>query len=346
MTDPVDLRLAARRAARLAPPGPRGTPEELTALVAGLREAAASAPQHVGRLTGLHDAAHRVAGQRVSVVDRPGWARANADLLGHVSTGLLPPAGRLGARLAGEEAGALLAYLSTKVLGQFDPFGPGAPHLLLVAPNVLRLERELDLDARDFRRWVALHEQTHAVQFAAAPWLAEHLTGMIRGTIGPALTEDQDRDVGGMLAAVVAALRDRDEQTPAGLEIAGPLVDALLTPAERESLQRVVAVMSLLEGHADVVMDAVGPAVLPSVRRIRRQFDKRRDGTGPLDVLLRTLLGMRAKTAQYRNGAAFVRQVVERVGHDGLNAVWAAPDLLPTPTEILEPAAWVSRVHA
>ncbi|MGC5615196.1 zinc-dependent metalloprotease [Georgenia sp. Z1491] len=346
MTDPVDLRLAARRAARLAPPGPRGTPEELTALVTGLREAATAAPQHVGRLTGLRDAARQVSAQRVSVVDRPGWARVNAELLGHVSTGLLPPAGRIGARLAGEEAGALLAYLSTKVLGQFDPFGPAAPHLLLVAPNVLKLERELDLDARDFRRWVALHEQTHAVQFAAAPWLADHLTEMIRGTVGPALAEDEDRDLGGMLGALVRALRDRDEAEAPTLEVAGPLVDALLTPAERESLGRVVAVMSLLEGHADVVMDAVGPAVLPSVRRIRRAFERRRDGTGPVDLLLRTLLGMRAKTAQYRNGASFVHQVVERVGHDGLNAVWAAPDRLPTPEEILDPPAWVTRVHA
>ncbi|MGO1509148.1 MAG: zinc-dependent metalloprotease [Actinomycetaceae bacterium] len=345
MTDPVDFSRAARRAAQLAPPGPRGTHEELTALVAGLRDAAASAPRHVGRITGLRAEARAVVGQRVSVVDRPGWARANAEVMAHVSDGLLPPAGPIASRIAGEEAGALLAYLATKVLGQFDPFGPGGPHLMLVAPNVLRLERELDLDARDFRRWVALHEQTHAVQFAAAPWLADHLVGMLRGTVGPALADETERDLGGMLSAVVAALRAPDDDEPR-LEVGGPLVDALLTEEERESLTRVVAVMSLLEGHADVVMDAVGPAILPSVRRIRRAFDRRRDGRGPVDVLLRTLLGMRAKTAQYRNGAQFVRAVVERVGHPGLNAVWTSPDHLPTPEEILEPGLWVERVHA
>ena len=129
------------------------------------------------------------------------------------------------------------------------------------------------------------------------------------------------------------------------MEIAGPLVDSFLTPGEREKLTQIVALMSLLEGHADVVMDAVGPMLLPSVRRIRASFERRRDGRGPLDVLLRSLLGMRAKVAQYRNGAAFVRTVVRQVGHAGLNAAWTGPDMLPSPDEILEPATWISRVH-
>jgi coenzyme F420 biosynthesis associated uncharacterized protein len=102
--------------------------------------------------------------------------------------------------------------------------------------------------------------------------------------------------------------------------------------------------MSLLEGHADVVMDGVGPGVIPSVDAIRRRFDERRKGVGTLDRMLRKLLGLEAKMAQYRDGARFVRAVVDKVGMPEFNAVWAAPENLPARTEIDDPDAWIARV--
>ncbi|MCW2757478.1 MAG: coenzyme biosynthesis-associated protein, partial [Nocardioidaceae bacterium] len=104
-------------------------------------------------------------------------------------------------------------------------------------------------------------------------------------------------------------------------------------------------VMSLLEGHADVVMDGVGPEVIPSVDQIRAKFTERRKGVGTLDRLVRRLLGLDQKMAQYRDGAVFVRAAVDKVGMDGFNAVWAGPENLPTKSEILDPASWLARVH-
>lgn len=338
----------------LTPPGPRAPRTELTELVEGLRQAAAQAPEHVAEVTGLHEAAERAAQRPVHVVDRARWSEANVAMFAHLTRGLLPEPKLPGAaRLAGEELGLMLSVLSTKVLGQYDGFTP-APHqpgqgvadpagrLLLVAPNVLHVERELDLDAADFRTWVCLHEQTHAVQFAAAPWLADHLGSRMRSLLTTvAAPEDGSQRLGAAVRGVVDALSSGSD--PAAL--AGPLVDAFLSEAERAQLAEAVAVMSLLEGHADVVMDAVGPRVVPSVNRIRRRFEKRRDGTGMLDIVLRRLSGMDAKVAQYRNGASFVRGVVDLVGHQGLAPVWSAAPLLPTPDEIADPAGWVRRVH-
>lgn len=105
------------------------------------------------------------------------------------------------------------------------------------------------------------------------------------------------------------------------------------------------AVMSLLEGHADVVMDDVGPQVVPSVEQIRARFDQRRKGRGSADRLLRRLLGLEAKMRQYRDGAVFCRAVQDAVGVDGFNQVWTSPDTLPTAREITEPALWLQRVH-
>jgi len=103
--------------------------------------------------------------------------------------------------------------------------------------------------------------------------------------------------------------------------------------------------MSLLEGHADVVMDGVGPEVIPSVAEIRRKFNQRRKGAGSLDKMLRRLLGVDAKMRQYRDGAAFVNAAIDKVGMDGFNAVWEKPANLPTKSEILDPQSWVTRVH-
>lgn len=127
----------------------------------------------------------------------------------------------------------------------------------------------------------------------------------------------------------------------------GTIIDGMLTHEQKDELADITAVMALLEGHADVMMDAVGPRVVPSVRRIRARFERRRDGEGrsSFDVVVQKLLGMDAKLAQYRDDAVFVRAVERSVGRDGLNAVWAAPENLPTAREISDARAWVRRVH-
>ena len=124
------------------------------------------------------------------------------------------------------------------------------------------------------------------------------------------------------------------------------LVEIVQTPAQREILSRLTAVMSLLEGHADYVMDGVGPDVVPSVAEIREKFQKRRaSGASRLDMVLRRLLGLDAKLRQYRDGERFVRAVVDEAGMAGFNRVWTSPNTLPTKAEIAKPAEWIARVH-
>lgn len=342
----VDWPAAARIAARLAPPGPVAPHGRLHDLVGGLREAADVAVGHVREVTGIVPDG---APADVLVVDRASWARANTQSMATMVDGLqdvVPRALGPAVQVAGAaEVGAVLALLSGRVLGQFDPYVPGGPgRLLLVAPNVLHAEASMGVPARDFRLWVCLHEQTHAWQFAAAPWLADHLRDRTRALVTE-LTRTSaelarariDRKVAVVGRVVLDALRGHGDS----------LVDGFLSPAEKHQLADLTAVMALLEGHADVMMDAVGPSVVPSVRRIRARFERRRDGEGrpAFDVVLRRLLGMDAKLAQYRDGAAFVRAVERAVGREGLHAVWADPAHLPDAREIADPRAWVRRVH-
>jgi len=350
----VDWDLAARLAARAVRSGPAATRAERAAVVADLRAAAPVAAEHVARITRMAPADPAAPAHDVRVVDRASWARANVRALQGLTARVGVPADRgvRGTAGAGQVA-AVLGLLSGAVLGQYDPWG-GRGTLLLVAPNVLAVERSLGVDTADFRLWVTLHEQTHAQQFASAPWLVDHLTERLRVLLaeegprprrpwGPRADAgsggDVARDGGGPAP---------DEAAP-GARAGRPrsLLD-LLDPRQRVVLDEVGAVMALLEGHADVTMDAVGRSVVPSVRRIRRRFEARRDGaagTGGMRRALRAALGMDVKLAQYREGAAFVRAVRRRVGTDGLNAVWASAGALPTAAEIADPAAWVRRVH-
>lgn len=350
----VDWRATARIAARLAAPGPQASRDELDALVSGLRQAAGDAVGPVLEATRMAPAAGDDSGTALSpvaVVDRATWARVNAQSMSAMTDGVgavVAEASRVatspGAQLAGAvEIGAVLALLSGRVLGQFDPYS-GSGQLLLVAPNVLQAERALRVPARDFRLWVCLHEQTHALQFAAAPWLSGHLGGRTRDLLmDMARTSAElararfDKKIAVIGRNVLAALRGGD----------GTVMDVVLTHEQKAELADISAVMALLEGHADVMMDAVGPRVVPSVRQIRARFERRRDGEGrnAFDVVVQKLLGMDAKLAQYRDGAMFVRGVERVVGRDGLNAAWAAPENLPSVREIADARAWVRRVH-
>jgi len=322
--------------------------EQIDEIVEALRVGAAVSEGPVRDFTGLHAAS---ASAPVLVVDRMGWVKANVDGFAQVMAPLMDKlterrrpgmvAAAIGSRVTGAEAGALLGFLSTKVLGQFDPFWEGGPgttgRLLLVAPNITAVSAELGVDAPDFRQWVCLHEETHRVQFTAVPWLRDHVRDEIRSFI-----EATDVDPENLMALLEQGVRRMGDLVRGD---GTSLVDLFTGPEQRAVIERITAVMSLLEGHADVVMDGVGPDVVPSVHTIRRRFTQRRKGGSPVDVLLRRLLGLEAKLKQYADGETFVNGVLAQVGRDGFNAVWTSPQTLPSAAEIADPDAWVRRVH-
>jgi coenzyme F420 biosynthesis associated uncharacterized protein len=352
----IDWDLAVATASRFAGPGPDITREQADAVVAELRAGANRSTGLVRDYTGLDAPVGTSLGTApILVVDRVGWIRANADGFANVIGPLVEkiqeqrgaPNGlteAVGSKVTGLEVGGLLGFMSSKVLGQFDPFyeGPGETpavgRLLLVAPNIVHVEHELDVDPTDFRLWVCLHEETHRVQFTAVPWMRDHIKGEIE-----TLVEGVDLDPAKVAAMLQEGVRRIGEVVRGQDDVS--LIDVFSTPEQRQVMDRITGVMSLLEGHADVVMDGVGPDVIPSVDAIRKKFDKRRKGAGYLDRLLRRLLGLDAKMAQYRDGAAFVRGVVDKVGMEDFNAVWAEPANLPSKAEIGDPTSWVRRVH-
>jgi coenzyme F420 biosynthesis associated uncharacterized protein len=354
----IDWDVAIATGVRWVRPGPQVGMAEARGAVAELRDLADAVRGPVAQLTGLHSP--EMAGQ-VAVVDRPGWIRANVDgfrvVLDPLVTrlaerGSVPAAGSVvtavGSRVTGMQAGLILAYLASRVLGQYELFLPPdetradgeapAGRLTLVAPNIVMVERELGVDSHDFRRWVCLHEETHRTQFTAVPWL--------RGYVQEQMTEfllASDLDPAAILKrlrsaadAVAGAVRGADDSES--------LIEAIQTPQQREILDRLTAVMTLVEGHGDYVMDAVGPQVVPSVAQIRERFNARRGTAGRMERAIRRILGIDLKMKQYAQGSKFVREVVDQAGMDTFNRIWTSPQALPTRDELAAPRAWIDRV--
>jgi coenzyme F420 biosynthesis associated uncharacterized protein len=300
---------------------------------------------------------------RVAVVDRPGWIRANVDGFRVVLEPLVEqlreraPGGAaagkaggvmtaVGSRVTGIQAGLILAYLSSRVLGQYELFlppetspvdGEQPGRLTLVAPNIVMVERELGVDTHDFRRWVCLHEETHRLQFTAVPWLRDYVQSqmtefLLASELDPAAILQRIRSAADAMAG---AVRGGD---------GGSLIDAVATPKQKEIMDRLTSVMTLVEGHGDYVMDAVGPQVVPSVEQIRERFNSRRGSSGRVEQTIRRILGIDLKMKQYAEGSRFVKAVVDEVGMADFNKVWTSPETLPTKEEFAHPHKWVERV--
>jgi coenzyme F420 biosynthesis associated uncharacterized protein len=344
----IDWDIAARAAKRLSPAPPGVTRTAADQVVGELYQATLQAADHVAELTRLVEPPVSAV---TRVVDRPGWIDANTAGMRRLLTPLVDKlaernqvgrvAEAVGSRVTGVQVGALLAFLSGKVLGQFEFFDRPGGQLMLVAPNVVAVERQLQVDPHDFRLWVCLHEVTHRVQFTAVPWLRQHMLDEVKALTDTVETDPAAlrRRVGNAMSELVKVARGQGDGSG--------LLAVLATPEQRAVLDRITAFMSLVEGHAEYVMNAVSPTVIPTQKEIEARFAaRRRRGGNPLDRLLRRLLGMEAKTRQYVDGSAFVRTVVDRIGLRDFNAIWTSRDTLPTKAEIADPAQWIARVHA
>jgi coenzyme F420 biosynthesis associated uncharacterized protein len=352
----IDWNVAASTATRWVRPGPQVSIAEARRVVAELREQAVAVAAPVREVTGLPGDDD---GGKIAVVDRPGWIRANISGFQVVLDPLVErmqeigaaPGGSVltavGSRVTGMQAGLILAYLASRVLGQYELFLPPDPdrpaadappgRLTLVAPNIVMVERELGVDPSDFRRWVCLHEETHRTQFTSVAWLRPYVQQQMTEFL---LASELDP------ASILNRLRAAADAVSGAVRGSGgeSLIEAMQSPRQREILDRLTAVMTLVEGHGDYVMDAVGPEVVPSVAEIRAKFNARRTSGNRGEQAIRRILGIDLKMRQYQQGSSFVRSVVEQAGMDSFNRVWTSPETLPVKDEFGSPERWLERM--
>jgi coenzyme F420 biosynthesis associated uncharacterized protein len=343
----VDWSLAERVAGALAGTGPTwdGSEDELRAE----SERAAGLVRHY---TGLKPKGRVPAAE---VVSREEWARANLESFRGLSARVeehleerIDGANKGGGGIqrtivraaTGAEVGLALGYLSQRVIGQYDValIGPArAPRLLFVGPNLSAARARLDVDRDLFLHWIALHETTHAVHFASVPWLREHIGGIAEKLLEKATIEVKP----GELLGKLARLNPRELVRAA---TSGQLATLLWPEPQRRLLERLTATMTLVEGYAEHVMDAVGEQLDPAYAELRRALDRDRERRGLLESIVSKVLGLEMKLAQYRRGKAFADEVVRSHGIRTLNRAWRDPAALPSPEELDAPDEWVARV--
>jgi coenzyme F420 biosynthesis associated uncharacterized protein len=287
------------------------------------------------------------------VVTRAEWAAVNLDSLSHI---LDPVAARLDDRLAfagplsgalragasatlAAEIGLVMGYMSTRVIGQYDVSLLGAdtePRLLFVSPNVAHAVRDLDVDAAAFGRWISAHELTHVFQFQGVPWLREHMSGLLRRYVETLEVRIKNGSAGGLPslpdpAKLIETFRD------------GGLAALVQNPEQRALMEDVQAAMSVVEGYAEHVMDAIAPDFIPGHEQLRAAMDRRRQSRSAPQRIIERLLGFDVKLRQYEQGKRWADAVATSAGIEGLNRVWSSPDALPSADELQHPEQWVKR---
>jgi coenzyme F420 biosynthesis associated uncharacterized protein len=312
-----------------------------------LPSVAEQSEQLVSGYTGLHAPA---ALPRAEALGRGEWIDANlagvrvilepvVDRVGNGFGPLAPALRGITGLLVAAEIGVLFGYMGRNVLGQYELviLDPDAPaRLLFVAPNLGEAVRALEADSDELVAWVALHEVTHALQFAGVPWLREHLAQLLRELLAK-LEVRVD-------AARAVRLPDRsDLRALADAVRSGDLLTLVAGREQRALLDRVQAIMAVIEGYAEHVMDAVGAELLPSLPELRAALDRRRASRSAPARLLGRLFGLDLKLRQYQLGKRFCDAVVERGGIEALNRVWSGPDAIPTLSEIEDPERWLRR---
>jgi coenzyme F420 biosynthesis associated uncharacterized protein len=283
----------------------------------------------------------------VAVVGRAEWIESNiesfAELMAPV-TDRLGEERRLGHGIAGRimsaELGAVLWFLSRRVLGQYElvlPTSDGrdGDTVMFVGANVLSMERRFEFRPAEFRFWVALHESTHRLQFQGVPWLRSYFLGLVEELV------DASKPEPGRMGRLAEEFRHAAEQGRPLIDEKG-LFGLLASPGQREVIDRVQALMSLLEGHGHVVMDRIGGRELVSQARMSRILASRRND--PRTAMFMRLIGLELKMKQYEMGARFIGGVEERAGWSALAAAWQRPSNLPTLEEIEDPVSWLYRV--
>ncbi|MBA3586729.1 MAG: zinc-dependent metalloprotease [Chloroflexi bacterium] len=233
-----------------------------------------------------------------------------------------------------QQLGFMLAFLGRKVLGQYDvsllAAGPTRGRLHFVEPNIIATAAAMRVPRDEFRTFIALHEATHAFEFEAHAWLRPYFAGLVAETV-----EQLAAESGGLVGRVREAITGGE----------GHWIERILTPRQRDTFNRTQALMSLLEGYSNHVMNAAGARILPGFAELHDRFERRGERRGAVERAIMRLTGLDLKMEQYAAGERFADRVIADRGREFLNRVWSGPEMLPSLDEIRAPDRWIARVE-
>jgi len=335
---PVPWSAAVKVAERLAGSYPLYDSYHRAALIAEAEPLVAKAQELVEAETGLGS----VGVPTVEVVDRGRWIERNVAFFSKiVDATLTQPQSlvrKIGGPIVAAETGALLGVLARRVLGQYElvlPSEDAGDTIYLVGPNVLAMERSNQFRPSEFRMWIALHECTHRLQFTAVPWMRDYFFDLVTSLAAASQTDER------RFTRLGSELRKASDEGRPLMDESG-LFGLLANDDQRLQLDKIQALMSLLEGHGHVIMDRVGMRILRTQARMSSLLKARR--ADPRMAAFMRLTGLEMKMRQYELGEQFVLGVERLANFGALDMAWTGPEALPTLTEIESPELWLRRV--
>jgi coenzyme F420 biosynthesis associated uncharacterized protein len=344
---PIDWRRAEQVATRISVRHP--TPDGLASDAVDLTPMIHRLEDQIETTTGLRSMAGPAV---VEVIDRPSWIRANITSFQHLLAPVMEQwmskissnaaAASVSRQVVGVELGALLGWMSGRVLGQYDLLvgRDGADDAVyMVGPNLASLERRFGFDPAEFRTWVLLHELTHRAQFTGVPWMRDHFTGLVDESIRMANPDPRK-----IAETIREAFSDRAEARQRVRD--SGVLGLIASPEQRAVIQQIAGLMSLLEGHGDVTMSRAVGDLIPNTGRFTSVLQARRRRVNPLTRLTLRLTGIEGKLNQYAAGERFIAGIEAKAGPRVVDVCWAAPENLPSLEEIRDPQRWLDRMGA
>ena len=347
MTDgPVDWELAKRIASRVAGDEPLSRSYLGDSLHRDFSEFTPLAEELVGAETGLTSSEGSA---RAKVIDREGWIDANIRSFRRLLRPVLAessdsdPTSGIARKIAAAELGAALGWMSRRVLGQYDLLlaededRDEQDFVYYVGPNILAIEKKFAFDPKQFRLWLALHELTHRSQFTGVPWLRPRFLELVNQMLDE-VEPDPDRVKQGLQDFVQMKRNGKDPLADGGV------AQLFASERQKELLDSVGGMMSLVEGHGDVTMSRAAAGHVPHAQRFHRVMQERRNSATGVSRLMQKLMGLEAKLAQYQAGEDFIAAIESQRGDRAVDLIWQDQDHLPSMTEIRDPTAWMERV--
>lgn len=287
---------------------------------------------------------------RVRVVDQQTWLKANIRSFARLMAPLEPmwlaqhdqsdwglASRRMNGRMAGIQSGAMLSWMATRVLGQYDTallHDDDAPNeLLLVEPNIARIASEQRVNVADLRQWIVIHEVSHVFQFEGIDWLRPHLRVLMDRFMQTLATQLESPHDG------VLSMVRRVTTQPA----AQSWVEWALDDQQRAIFFEMQVLMSLIEGHSNYVMNRIGSQKISTFSQLHQRMESRQHERPTLDSLIMRVTGMQMKMAQYRDGEAFVTALAHHGGDDLVRHLWTTSAHVPTAHELAHPDVWIRR---
>ena len=342
----VDWSFAEKFANRIAQRASFNDVSHLKGLNESFSDLTSYAEELVETTTGLKSFSGKA---KAKVVDRIGWIRANVASLRRLLKPILAEESEvkkslLSSRVAAMEIGGVLGWMSTRVLGQYDLLvldnetSNEQDLVYFVGPNIRSIERRYAFDPDGFRLWLAIHELTHRAQFTGVLWMREHYLSLVENLLKEVKTDSGETEKN------FALQKQRSEEIESSSFSSLKVSNLFATVDTNNSINEIAALMTLLEGHGDVIMSRAGKGHVRNQERFEKVVSQRRKSATGVTKIFQKLIGIEAKLAQYEKGEKFISTVEESEGINFLNTVWEDPSNLPELEEIENPSLWISRI--